>query len=343
MRSINHYSLLVLGARNSQKHHFKINRLALATWVYWFLLFYIVAALVYWYIALQLQVRQMTIYRIQELKRGAPDYPARLAHIEAAAQNKTIQYIGEGSTFLALILLSAIFVYRAVRRQFRLQQQQQHFMMAVTHELKTPIAVAKLNLETLKRFRLDEEKRQKIIQSALEETERLNTLANNILVSSQLEGGGYTLTREEMDLSSITNQLAGEFQQRYPERKWQLAIQPDLGVNADPLLIQLLVNNLVENAIKYSPKESEITIGLKKENKFLLLYVKDLGPGIREGEKKKIFEKFYRVGNETTRTAKGTGLGLYLCRKIAEDHHAHLAVADNQPRGSIFTVRFNAV
>jgi two-component system, OmpR family, sensor histidine kinase CiaH len=332
-----------LATINSQKHFFKKKGLAIAIWVYWFLLFYIIAALVYWYIALQQQNNQMTTYKIRELNKEDPAYTLNLAHIYTGAHNKTIQYNSEGSTFLILILISAIFVYRAVRRQFRLQQQQQNFMMAVTHELKTPIAVAKLNLETLKRFKLDEEKRQKMIASALEETERLNTLANNILVSSQLEGGGYTLSREEIDLSALTRQLAVDFQSRYPERKWELLIEPDLEVIADPLLLQMLVNNLVENAIKYSPKDSPLSIGLKKDNKHILLYIKDQGPGIKEAEKKKIFEKFYRVGNEATRTAQGTGLGLYLCRKIAEDHHALLSVADNQPKGSIFTVRLNKI
>jgi signal transduction histidine kinase len=102
----------------------------------------------------------------------------------------------------------------------------------------------------------------------------------------------------------------------------------------------MLVSNLAENAIKYSPKEGVISILLRKQKDHILLQVKDEGPGIPEDEKKKIFDKFYRTGQEQTRTAQGTGLGLYLCRKIALDHKATIKVTDNSPVGSIFTVSF---
>jgi signal transduction histidine kinase len=102
----------------------------------------------------------------------------------------------------------------------------------------------------------------------------------------------------------------------------------------------LLVSNLLENALKYSPREGVITLTLEKKGRHTLLSVKDEGPGISDEEKKKIFAKFYRSGQESTRQTKGTGLGLYLCRKIADDHKATLKVADNSPVGSNFTVTF---
>jgi len=108
----------------------------------------------------------------------------------------------------------------------------------------------------------------------------------------------------------------------------------------DALLLQLLVNNLIENALKYSPKEGVITVTLERKGRSVSLAVADQGQGIPDDEKKKIFDKFYRTGQEATRRTKGTGLGLYLCRKIAEDHDATLKVADNSPVGSIFTVTF---
>ena len=319
---------------------FKKRRLAIATTVYWVLLVYIIAGLVWWFIALQTQSRQMTSYELQELKMDDPRYEVKLNNILAEQQRKTAQYIGEGSTFLLLILVGALFVYREVRRQIRLQLQQQNFMMAVTHELKTPIAVTKLNLETLQKHKLDESKQQKIIQSALQETSRLDTLANNILIASQLEGGEYSPVKEELDLSTIVGRIFQDLRHRFPERKWQDLIEPDCKVSGDPLLLQMLVNNLAENALKYSPKEGLITIALKKEGNRIILSVKDEGPGIPDNEKKKIFNKFYRTGPEKTRSTQGTGLGLYLCRRIAADHRATIKVSDNSPIGSIFTVAF---
>src|SRR5580765_7492926 len=133
-------------------------------------------------------------------------------------------------------------------------QQQQNFMMAITHELKTPIAVAKLNLETLQKHKLEENKQQKLIQATLQEANRLNTLTNNILISSQLEGGGYELAKEELDFSLLAATCMLDFHNRFPGRKSETAIEEDTDIKGDALLLQILVNNLLENAVKYSPK-----------------------------------------------------------------------------------------
>ncbi|MBS1663580.1 MAG: two-component sensor histidine kinase [Bacteroidetes bacterium] len=319
---------------------FKKKRLAVATTVYWILLAYIITGLGWWFIALQTQNHQMAHFKAQQLKLDSPDYESRLSTIQAEENSKTASYIGEGSTFFLLILVGAIFVYREVRRQIRLQQQQQNFMMAVTHELKTPIAVTKLNLETLQKHKLDEERQRKMIQAALQETNRLDTLANNILVASQLEGGEYIQAKESLDFSALVGRSMQDYRHRFPERRWSDHIEPGHTVNGDVLLLQMLVNNLVENALKYSPREGLITILLENKGRHIQLAVKDEGAGIPDEEKKKIFGKFYRSGQEATRQTKGTGLGLYLCRKIAEDHQASLKVTDNSPIGSIFTVTF---
>ncbi|HEV8504380.1 MAG TPA: histidine kinase dimerization/phospho-acceptor domain-containing protein, partial [Chitinophagaceae bacterium] len=168
-------------------------RIRLATTIYWLLLFYIVAALIWWFISLEKQNRQMADFKIKQLNAvrdmaTSPElYDTSRDIIEREHDRNLIKYISEGSTFLVLILIGAGFVYRSVRRQFRLQQQQQNFMMAITHELKTPISVARLNLETIQKHHLDPEKQKKLIRMTLDETERLNTLTTNILISSQLE------------------------------------------------------------------------------------------------------------------------------------------------------------
>lgn len=319
---------------------FKKHRLNIATTVYWVLLAYIIALLTWWFIALQSQNKKMTDYRLQELKMDSPLYERQVQEIQKEQELETARNVGEGSTFLILILVAAIYVYREVRRQIRLQLQQQNFMMAVTHELKTPIAITKLNLETLQKHRLDEQKQQKIIQTSLQELGRLDTLANNILIASQLEGGGYHQEKEELDFSALVTQTVLHGRQRFPDREWKTQIEPDLSLIGDTLLLQLLVNNLEENALKYSPRTGVITVSLEKKGTHVVFSVKDEGPGVSDEEKKKVFNKFYRSGSEKTRTAPGTGLGLYLCRKIAEDHRASIKVTDNSPVGSIFTVTF---
>jgi two-component system, OmpR family, sensor histidine kinase CiaH len=319
---------------------FTKKRLQVASITYWLLLGYIVVALVWWFIALQRQNHQMANYKISELKMDDPSFQTKYLQINDEKRRHDFRNIGEGAIFLIVILIASIFVYQAVRRQIRLQHQQENFMMAITHELKTPIAIAKLNLETLLKYSLSEEKKQKMLQATLQETNRLNTLASNILVSSQLEGGRYRIAKEELDFSDLTKTAINDFKNRFPERPFQCEIEPEIDINGDPLLLQILVNNLIENAIKYSPKEGLITFKLFQKNKTIQFHVMDEGPGIPEDEKKRIFEKFYRIGNETTRTAKGTGLGLYLCKKIVEDHKGNIKVADNLPRGSTFMVSF---
>jgi two-component system sensor histidine kinase CiaH len=319
-------------------------RIRLATIIYWLLLFYIVAALVWWFISLEKQNRQMTDFKTEQLSIAIDSshnpgiYNSSVAKIRQEHKRNLVKFISEGLTFLLLTLIGAAFVYRSVRRQFRLQQQQQNFMMAVTHELKTPISVARLNLETLQKYQLDIERQRKLIRMTLEETERLNTLTNNILISSQLEGGGYSTSKEELDLGDLLKDCIRNFMQRHPERKFIESIEPDMDVKGDPLLLQLLINNLLENAIKYSPKEKAITCTLNEHNDKIELHIIDGGPGIPSEEKKNVFKKFYRLGDEATRKAQGTGLGLYLCKKIAEYHSAEILVADSVPHGSNFTV-----
>jgi len=213
--------------------------------------------------------------------------------------------------------------------------------MAITHELKTPISVAMLNLETLQKYQLDAEKQKKLIRMTLQETSRLDTLINNILVSSQLEGGGYVFSKEELDFSSLFKDCIRDAKTRYPERNFIEDIEPEIEIAGDPLLLQLLISNLIENAVKYSPKEKPIICKLNRPGKDVLMNIIDEGIGIADTEKTKIFEKFYRTGNESTRKTQGTGLGLYLCRKIAGDHNADISVTNNIPSGSNFAIHFH--
>jgi K+-sensing histidine kinase KdpD len=303
---------------------------------------------VWWFISLERQNTMMKGFETRQINITIDSvatpvlYHSQLDKVIDNYKKNKAKYIGEGSIFFLLILIGAASVYRYVRRQFYMQQQQQNFMMAVTHELKTPISVARLNLETLQKYSLGPEKQKKLIRMTLEETARLNFLTNNILISSQMEGGGYKFSKEELNLSDLFKDCILDFRNRYPERNFIEQVETDMEVKGDPLLLQMLINNLLENAIKYSPKENPVKAVLQKEKSGIQLQVIDEGPGIADEEKKKIFAKFYRIGNEATRKTQGTGLGLYLCRKIARDHNADIGMTNNIPRGAIFTVTFHS-
>jgi two-component system sensor histidine kinase CiaH len=322
------------------KRGFKPQKLVLVSWVYWVLLTYMLTALLWWFIALEKQNRDITNIRLNELKKDDPSFFFNSLQIEEIKKRKTAQYVGEGITFLALILFGAVFVYRATRRQLRLSQQQQNFMMAITHELKTPIAVAQLNLETLQKRKLDEETQRKLIHNTLQEANRLNTLCNNILFASQLDAGAYHSNQEEINFTDLVEGCVDDCKTRFSHRIIIENIAESIYLNGETILLQMLVNNLLDNALKYSPKESSVTVSLTEQNQTIKLTVSDQGFGIADAEKKKVFEKFYRSGDENTRQAKGTGLGLYLCKKIVESHNGYISVTDNYPTGSSFAASF---
>ncbi len=317
------------------------------TVLYWTLLAYVVAALIWWFISLEKQNQQIAEkernYLLEhKLELSQAAFDEQWNKIQRAEQKNFTKYLSEGITFLALIGLGASWVYRSVRRRFRLQKQQEEFIMAVTHELKTPIAVARLNLETIQRYPLDEEKRERLVKTTLDETARLNFLTNNILVASQLAGQSFRSERNELNLAGLLRDCIRDFQKRFPNRELISHMPEEVVLNGDPLLLQILVNNLLENAQKYSPKETPIQLNLSQEPTAIRLEVIDQGPGIPRSERKQIFERFYRIENETTRKTAGTGLGLYLCKKIAANHQATISVSDHLPKGSNFAVVFPA-
>ena len=316
-----------------------------ATIVFWVLLVYIIAALAWWLISLEQQNKTIHSLRRAQVATTTKDPDAANEQVRLIGESErrdSVKYIAEGITFFLLIIVGAVYIYRLVRQQFQLQQQQQNFVMAVTHELKTPISVARLNLETLLKYELEKEKQRKMLDMTLQETLRLDELINNILISTQLDVEAYKAAKEELNLSDLVKDVVHQFEHRYHLRTVVHHIQEEVDLKGDPLLLKLLVSNLLENANKYSDKSSPITCRLMENEGFIELQVADEGIGIPDAEKEKVFDKFYRVGNEQTRIAKGTGLGLYICKKIAKSHDADIALTDNTPRGSIFTVTFSA-
>lgn len=316
-----------------------IDPLKLVSVIYWIFLTYMVAAFIWWYVSLEKQNDQITQIKLEQLqsdpKADVSQYQALINYQE----RKRKQFLGEGITFLFLFLLGAIYVYRSLLKQLRYSNQQQNFMMAVTHELKTPIAVTQLNIETILKRELSQEQQKQLLGNSLKETQRLDTLCNNILLASQLDLADYQQNKQSVDLSEMILNMVKSFEERFPTRTINAKVQEGVIMFAEPLLMQMLVQNLMDNAHKYAPIETPIEIKLTQDQHQLVLQVIDQGIGIPLAERERIFDKFYRVGNEFTRSAKGTGLGLYLCKKIAQFHQAQLLVNENQPQGTIFSFK----
>ncbi len=307
-------------------------------YIFWFLLAYIIAALIFWYISLQRQNEVIERLRTGSLDPNSSTYVQATEGAKKARARKSAQYIGEGIIFFAVIIIGAGFIFRAVRRQLRQSVQQQNFMMGITHELKTPIAVSQLNLETLKKHNLDDQKRLKLLDATLHEMKRLDTLSNNMLLVSQIDAGGYRLTNENLDLSRLIEECASGFIGRFPEREIYQEIQEGVHFMGDALLWRIALNNLIDNAIKYSGKTSPVNIRLEKTRNIIHISISDNGPGIKDEDKKRVFEKFYRTGDEATKAAKGTGLGLYLTARVVKRHKGKIVAMDNAPQGTVFLI-----
>lgn len=314
------------------------------TIVFWFMLLYMVVALGWWYIELQNQNIEMYGYRLAFIDSASRNFNQNTLLAENEYRIKNTQYIGEGLTFLLVIILGAVYVFRAMRQQFRLSELQNNFMMAVTHELKTPIAILQLNLETIQKYELDDARKKTILEMSLRENQRLNELTDNILAAARLESGSFKKSRQEINLTNIVQETIQEYIARFAGakdqgRKFNIELEENLFVAGEPLLLKLVFNNLLSNAIKYSPKNSPINITLEKAGTNAQLAIQDEGEGVPDWEKKSIFEKFYRIGNEATRSTKGTGLGLYLCKKIINGFEGKIFVEDrHDAKGSIFKI-----
>jgi signal transduction histidine kinase len=217
---------------------------------------------------------------------------------------------------------------------------QKNFLLSITHEFKSPVASIRLYLQTILKHPLEKEKQLSFINKAIADTERLDNLVENTLLANRVDHEGYSFHREELNLSAFARLIVEKYNSSFDEARVQVNVQEGLMIDGDRLALTLLLNNLIENALKYSPENSPVQVELKGDEKQITLRVVDEGSGIAASEKEKIFRKFYRIGNEETRKTKGTGLGLYLVKYIAANHNGRISILDNTPKGSIFEIRF---
>ena len=262
--------------------------------------------------------------------------------MNAKLHKRWVMISSEGAVFIGLLLLGIYRIRKTFKTESELAERQKNFLLSVTHELKSPIASAKLQLQTMQKRELPKEKQQEIIANAINDTDRLNNLVENILLAAKIDDSLFSLHKENINLSEYIsenmNQMIGLFNYR---QKVILDIDKNVSMAVDRTTFPSIILNLFENAIKYSPADSTITLSLKKQNGRILLSVKDEGYGIPEESKKHIFEKFYRAGSEETRRTKGTGLGLYIAKHLVEQHNGTISVKSNHPKGSIFEVAFS--
>ncbi|WP_306641993.1 sensor histidine kinase [Sanyastnella coralliicola] len=258
--------------------------------------------------------------------------------IRSTYTKKVWMVIGEGLVFVGLLLFGLWRIGTYLRKEAELARKERNFMLAVTHELKTPIATLRLFLDTLRTRDLPKEKSQDILSNSLNETHRLDHLVENILLSTRLENDD-DLVKQRVDLSALLEKVGYNLAQLDGDmHKVTLDIDEKVAAFCDGNKMESVFINLIENALKYSPEGAEVTVSLKTNPQEVVVAVQDQGAGIPEEERERIFSKFYRIGNEDTRRSKGTGLGLYLVDRIINQHNGRIHIADRDGGGTIFTV-----
>lgn len=257
-------------------------------------------------------------------------------------RNKMVWMYGmEGLVMALLLMWGVVWVYKSLNARLAFNKQQNNFMLSITHELKTPLASVKLYIETLLKRNLDREQSVVILRNSLSETVRLKDLVNNILMAAQLENHKYKLHLTEISISQIVSDTFEKFvTPRGLEDHFTAEIEDEVFIEGDPVGVETIIINLLTNAHKYSGPEGKCHVMLRQFKDRAVLSVADSGPGITDSVKKKLFKRFYRSGDEQTRTSQGTGLGLFIVKNLLNLMKAEIAVKDNQPKGTIFEITF---
>jgi K+-sensing histidine kinase KdpD len=261
--------------------------------------------------------------------------------LDAKLKARWVMILGEGAVFLSLLAFGIYRVRKTFKQEILLSRQQQNFLLSVTHELKTPLASNKLFLQTLEKHELPKEKQAEIIKKAISDVERLNSLIDNILLSARIENGEMLLNKEQFQLSDLVKSIINQsVQLDFVKHRFNVQTLKDTLIHVDKNAFSSILLNLIENALKYSSPENAVYIEIDTTTSHSVLRIKDEGVGMSEFDKKHAFDKFYRGGNEETRNTKGTGLGLFIVKKLVHWHKGTIHIYDNQPKGTIFEIQF---
>lgn len=278
-----------------------------------------------------------------ENESESAQYDANTIDIKSLAlkesyQRQKIMIYGEAIVFGLMLIAGIWLIYNTFKKEYALSQQQNNFLLSITHELKTPLASIGLTLDTFRKRKLSEAQTQTLSDNALEETKRLENIVDNILVTSRLQTNP-RLNKEQLSLSEMVDDIVTKLNFQYPHHKVINSVPHDLKIDVDKESFSVVMKNIIENAIKYSPESGVINLRTFSKSDKLIISCEDQGIGISDYEKKRVTEKFYRVGSEETRKTKGTGLGLYLIDQIVSAHGYELSIIDNVPTGTVVNIK----
>lgn len=219
-------------------------------------------------------------------------------------EKKTLMLVGEGTVFVIILFGGVFMIKRAYKKESDLNKLQENFLLSVSHELKTPIASVTLFLQTLQKRDLPENKREEIYHQSLTEIKRLESLVSNLLITRSIENKNYFLNKSDVDLSDLIQSTANSLKSTVLKNHIIHTQLESCTISADKESLQSILTNLLQNAAKYSPADSNINITLSKKNNRVQLEICDEGIGISDEKKPLALKRFYRDENEMTRDRK---------------------------------------
>lgn len=240
-------------------------------------------------------------------------------------------------------LKGIVLVFHDITELKKLEQVRKDFVANVSHELKTPVTSVKGFTETLLDGAAEDEiLRKKFLKIIWEESERLQSLIQDLLELSKIEQSKFELNWQRVDLNVLTDDVIVMLISKADQKKIKLKKENEGSgiIEGDPLRIKQIMINLVNNAIAYTPTDGHIAILIKETEKKVLFTVADTGIGIRKAEIPRVFERFYRVDRARSRNSGGTGLGLAIVKHLVEAHHGEISVESEIGKGTTFTIGF---
>ena len=260
----------------------------------------------------------------------------------------TVQWllIGLGSLFFVLIIVGLVLLCAWVVREMRVNQRQQAFLDAVTHEMKTPLASMRLFLETLGRHDLAPERRKAFLGRMEEDLERLDQTVSQVLAAARAEATVPRPRGGSVDLSAVLAESIEAIRARHglPDEAIRLEQESPIAARGDREELGVVFRNLLENAVKYSEPPVEVRVRLSYVgDERVEIEIADQGIGIEPRELRKIFQRFYRVGRDVQRHAAGVGLGLFIVGNLVRRQGGRVvARSEGSGRGSRFVVTLRA-
>ncbi len=236
--------------------------------------------------------------------------------------------------------MNGILNVRDITRERQQEEQRSTFISVISHELQTPIAIIKGYASTLARTdtTFEPTSLRTRLHAIEEEADRLNKLVANLLYASRIQAGGILMEIAPLDLPPLIAGVTRRLQAKSPNVEVVLDMPEHLPtVMADRDRIEEVLQNLLDNAVKYSPRQRALAIACRATGDEVIVSISDSGMGISLRDQEHIFDRFQRVGDQNSQSLPGAGLGLYICRAIVEAHGGHIWVESTLRQGSTFS------